>query len=138
MTFPQFVAQVWRLARVGGVAALAASQAASKVASGDHKTLIIAGAVAGVEAVYRAAVPVADQSLFEKWYLAIKAVAANPAVAPELKALEAETPARVLSKAELQVLGPQAPARVLSAAEQAIADAGIKPPAAQIVPQPTS
>jgi hypothetical protein len=123
MTFPQIAAQVWRLARVGGVAALASSQAASKVASGDHKTLIIAGAVAGVEAVYRAAVPVAlpvaDQSLFEKWYWAVKAVAASPAAAPVEKKLVAEVPTYLLTSAE-----------------QAIADAGHTAPTVIAGPTP--
>lgn len=119
MTFPQIAAQVWRLARVGGVAALASSQAASKVASGDHKTLIIVGAVAGVETVYRAAVPVADQSLFEKWYLAVKAVAASPAAAPVEKKLVAEVPTYLLTSAE-----------------QAIADAGHTAPTVIAGPTP--
>jgi len=110
MTFPQFLSQVWRVVRVGGVAALVATQAASQVHGATQKTLIIAGGVAFVEAVYRQVVPAKEVTQLDNYWAAIKAVSANPAV-----------------KAELQVLDTKVPAPVLSVAEQAIADAGIIP-----------
>ena len=110
MTFPQFVAQVWRVVRVGGVAALATTLAASQVHGTSQKTLIIAGAVAFVEAVYRQIVPAKEVTQLDNYWAAVKAVGANPVVATELKTLEAKVPAPVLS-----------------VAEQAIADAGITP-----------
>ena len=110
MTFPQFVAQVWRVVRVGGVAALATTLAASQVHGTSQKTLIIAGAVAFVEAVYRQIVPAKEVTQLDNYWAAVKAVGANPVVATELKTLEAKVPAPALS-----------------VAEQAIADAGITP-----------
>ncbi len=107
MALPNVVEQVWRLVRVGGVAALAATQAASRVATTTHKDLVIVGAVAGVEAIYRALVPAKDVSALDRSWAAVKAVLADPVVATEVKAIEGKVPAPVLS-----------------AAEQAIADAG--------------
>lgn len=80
MTFPQLAAQVWRIVRIGGVAALATTQGATQVQTADHKVLIVAAAVAGVEAVYRQVVPAKEQTLLEKYWAAIKTVATSPAV----------------------------------------------------------
>lgn len=77
MNLQTFVTQIWRLGRVGGTAALAATQASTHVASGDHKALVLAGAVAGVEVLYRALVPVADQAKFYKLYLSFKSFLAS-------------------------------------------------------------
>ena len=112
MTLPNVVEQAWRLIRVGGVAALAATQAASQVKTTTHKDLVIVGAVAGVEAIYRAFVPAKEVSALDRSWAAVKTVLASPVVATEVKIAEGKLPAPVLS-----------------AAEQAIADAGFKTPA---------
>ena len=109
MTLNGFLNQVWRIVRVGGVAALAATQGATHVAPSGTKALIIAAAVAFVEAGYRVAVPPSAQPVLAKYIAAIQAVAKNPAV-------------EAMAKADV-------PAPVLSVAEQAIAGAGITPPA---------
>ena len=111
MSLPSVLAQVWRVARIGGVAALAQTQGATHVNPSADKALILAAAVAGVEAVYRQVVPAKDKTKLAQVWAAVKVVLANPVVASEAKAVEAKVPAPVLS-----------------AAEQAIADAGHVPP----------
>jgi len=122
MSLPTVVNQVWRLVRVGGVAALAATQGATKVASGDHKALIIAAAIAGVEAIYRQAVPAKEQSSLEVWYKAVKAIAANPALAASVKAVEAEVPAKLVAEVKTPVLDVDKEIKSIQAANAALID----------------
>ena len=48
MSLPTLAAQAWRVIRVGGVAALAATQAAPHVSTSGSKAALIAGIVAAV------------------------------------------------------------------------------------------
>lgn len=107
MSLPNVLAQVWRLARIGGVAALAQTQGATHVNPSADKALILVAAVAGVEAIYRAAVPAKEKTKLDRVWAAVKQVLSNPVVASEVKVVEAKVPAPVLTEAE-----------------QAIADAG--------------
>jgi hypothetical protein len=72
MTLQTVVQQVWRVVRLGGVAALAAAIPATHVASGDHKAEVVAGSVAAVEALYRALVPPTEQAKLYTLYLNFK------------------------------------------------------------------
>ena len=80
MSLPTLAAQAWRVIRVGGVAALAATQAAPHVSSSGSKAALIAGVVAFVESAYRTAVPAKEQTLLAKYWTAVKLVVASPAV----------------------------------------------------------
>lgn len=92
MTLNSFVTQAWRFVRLGGVAALAGSQASTKVATSDRKTLIIVGAVAGVEVIYRALVPAKDQSKLATLYKNFRAFLATQTGQQVEKAVEAAVP----------------------------------------------
>lgn len=95
-----FINQVWRVVRLGGVAALAATQAAPHVGTSISKAGIIAGAVAFVEVVYRQVVPTKDQTVLGTYLAAVKTLGASPVVATEVKTVEAKIPAPILSVAE--------------------------------------
>lgn len=90
MNLQTVVTQLWRLVRVGGVATLAASTAATHVASGDHKVMVVAGAVAGVEVLYRALVPASEQTKLYAYYLEFKKFAASAQGQAVEKAVVAE------------------------------------------------
>jgi hypothetical protein len=80
MSLPTLATQAWRVIRVGGVAALAATQAAPHVSTSGSKAALIAGIVAFVESAYRTAVPAKEQTLLAKYWTAVKLVVASPAV----------------------------------------------------------
>ena len=81
MSLPTLATQAWRVIRVGGVAALAATQAAPHVSTSGSKAALIAGIVAFVESAYRTAVPAKEQTLLAKYWTAVKLVVASPASA---------------------------------------------------------
>ena len=80
MSLPTLAAQAWRVIRVGGVAALAATQAAPHVSTSGSKAALIAGIVAFVESAYRTAVPAKEQTLLAKYWTAVKLVVTSPSV----------------------------------------------------------
>ena len=83
MSLPTLAAQAWRVIRVGGVAALAATQAAPHVSTSGSKAALIAGIVAFVESAYRTAVPAKEQTLLAKYWTAVKLVVTSPAPSPD-------------------------------------------------------
>ena len=102
-TAESFLTQVWRVVRLGGVAALAASQGSTHVTTSGAKAGIVAGAVAFVEVVYRAAVPAKDQTILGQWIAAIKQVGASTAAKPLEAKLVAEIPSPVVKLADAVV-----------------------------------
>ena len=86
MSLPTLATQAWRVIRVGGVAALAATQAAPHVSTSGSKAALIAGIVAFVESAYRTAVPAKEQTLLAKYWTAVKLVVASPAVSAATQA----------------------------------------------------
>ena len=86
MSLPTRATQAWRVIRVGGVAALAATQAAPHVSTSGSKAALIAGVVAFVESAYRTAVPAKEQTLLAKYWTAVKLVVASPAAVSALVA----------------------------------------------------
>lgn len=90
MSLPTLAAQAWRVIRVGGVAALAATQAAPHVSTSGSKAALIAGIVAFVESAYRTAVPAKEQTLLAKYWTAVKLVVASPAASPPADSVAAK------------------------------------------------
>ena len=98
MNLQTVVVQIWRVVRLGGTAALAASLAATHVASGDHKAEVVAGAVAFVEATYRALVPASEQTKLYDLYLNFKKFLSTPTGQEAVKLVEANPVAADLAQ----------------------------------------
>ena len=108
MSLPTLATQAWRVIRVGGVAALAATQAAPHVSTSGSKAALIAGTVAFVESAYRTAVPAKEQTLLAKYWTAVKLVVASPAASAALAGAGA-TLAAVQAEVNAVLIDPSKP-----------------------------
>jgi hypothetical protein len=119
LTFPKFLESAWRLARVGGTAAVLAAEAASHVSGHTTKGVIIAGGTAAVETLYRILVPAQENTKLQAYWSAIVKVAKadgpivetlakqNPETAKLAAALQAD--ANSLAAAQASATGAQFP-----------------------------